>query len=347
MRVGIVSTIVPFIKGGGRSIVEWTAEAMRERGHEVEEVYLPFLDSPWELMAQMAGLRALPLSGFDRVVTIRWPAHIVEHDNKVAWFIHHYRTLFDLWDTPLRCVADDPAGRALREAIRTADNRGLAECRAVYTNSQIVADRLARFNNVKGTPLYPPLGGVSEAIKPGPFGDSVVYVSRIVSHKRQLLAVEALARTNTPVKLEILGAAESPDYLASIKAVIKREGLADRVKLRAEWISDAEKAEALSNSLGVLYLPLDEDSYGYPSLEAAAAAKPIVVTSDGGGALEFVQHEISGLVAEPNPDDLAAAFDRLYADRQWAAQLGARAAARVSELGIDWDTVVNRLLGDA
>ena len=42
MRVIIASTTVPHIDGGGRLIVQWTAEAMRAAGHEVEEFYLPF-----------------------------------------------------------------------------------------------------------------------------------------------------------------------------------------------------------------------------------------------------------------------------------------------------------------
>ena len=46
MRVVIASTTVPFVDGGGRFIVQWTTQAMRERGHEVEELMFPF---PWGL----------------------------------------------------------------------------------------------------------------------------------------------------------------------------------------------------------------------------------------------------------------------------------------------------------
>ena len=45
-----------------------------------------------------------------------------------------------------------------------------------------------------------------------------------------------------------------------------------------------------------------------------------------------------------NPAKLAAAFDRLHGDRALARLLGANAAERVAELGIDWDTVVEKLL---
>ena len=41
---------------------------------------------------------------------------------------------------------------------------------------------------------------------------------------------------------------------------------------------------------------------------------------------------------------VAQAFDRLHEDRALARRLGANAAARVSELGIEWDAVVAKLL---
>jgi glycosyltransferase involved in cell wall biosynthesis len=69
-----------------------------------------------------------------------------------------------------------------------------------------------------------------------------------------------------------------------------------------------------------------------------------VTASDSGGVAEFVQDGETGLVAAPEPEAVAAAFDRLHADRALARRLGANAAGRVAELGIDWDTVVEKLL---
>jgi glycosyltransferase involved in cell wall biosynthesis len=46
----------------------------------------------------------------------------------------------------------------------------------------------------------------------------------------------------------------------------------------------------------------------------------------------------------PEPAAIADAFDRLYADRALARRMGEAARARVAELGIDWETVIGRLL---
>ena len=108
MRVIIASTSVPHVNGGSRLIVQWTAEAMRDAGHEVEEFLLPFPTSPRPILTAMVGLRATPFAGSgDRLIAIRWPAHVIRHENKATWFIHHYRQLFDLWGSPHQAMSAD------------------------------------------------------------------------------------------------------------------------------------------------------------------------------------------------------------------------------------------------
>ena len=110
------------------------------------------------------------------------------------------------------------------------------------------------------------------------------------------------------------------------------------------WITEQEKADRLENALASAYLPFDEDSYGYPTIESAHAGRATVTTTDSGGVTEFVRDGVEGLMTPPDPAALGAAFDRLYDDRALASQLGQAATARVAELGIDWDAVLEQLL---
>jgi glycosyltransferase involved in cell wall biosynthesis len=345
MRIGVVSSIAPFVNGGGRLIVDWTTEALRDAGHEVEEVLIPMDDDPRHLLAQMVGIRTMPLRGFDRIITIRWPAHLVRHENKVAWFIHHYRPLFDLWDTPHRNVPDDVEGRSLRELVRKADTLGLRECRQVFTNSRTVTERLERYNGIASTPLLPPIGGDLRRFVHERYGEDIVYPARLEYNKRQLLAVAAMAHTTTPVRLVLMGRSNNPGYLARIRLLVREHSLEDRVTIHDRWVPESEKVAALAGCLAVAYLPLDEDSYGYASLEAAHSRKCVVTARDSGGVLELIEDRVNGLVAEPDPHALAAAFDELYLDRRLAEQLGTSSFERMAGLGITWDTVVEALVG--
>jgi glycosyltransferase involved in cell wall biosynthesis len=347
VRIIVASTTVPHVGGGGRLIVDTTAEALRAAGHEVEEFYLPFPTEPEAILPALAGLRRMPFHATcDRLITIRWPAHVLQHDNKAVWFIHHYRVVFDLWDTPYRGVPDDPEGRAFRELLRRVDTDVLAEARDLYTNSLIVRDRVRAYNGLEAEPLFPPLGGDTSRFHCDGYGEFVFYPSRITPIKRQLLAVQAMQYTRTPVRLVIAGDPVNPDVADELRRAAAASGAGGRIEFRFRWISEEEKADLLARCLAVAYLPLDEDSYGYPSLEASHSQKPVVTVTDAGGALEFVRDGVEGCVAEPEPAALAAAFDRLYEDRALAERMGEASFRRRSELRIDWDHVVRRLVGE-
>jgi glycosyltransferase involved in cell wall biosynthesis len=118
--------------------------------------------------------------------------------------------------------------------------------------------------------------------------------------------------------------------------------LTDRVRLTG-WISEEEKAELMANCCGVLYLPHDEDSYGYVTLEAFTAAKPVITLTDSGGSLELVENDVNGYVAEPDPQALADAMNRLWRGRRRAQELGTGGHEALRTLRINWDNVIEKL----
>ena len=345
MKIGIISSGVPFVQGGYRFIVDWLREKLVERGHAAEIVYIPYTDELDLILPQMAAFRLIKLDDyFERVITLRPPAHMVRHPRKVVWFIHHLRMFYDLWGTQYCPVPDDASGRALRAAIIAADNAALGEAHRVFTNSRVVGDRIRHFNGLDSEILYPPVLR-PEIYQAGEYGAEIVSVCRMEHHKRQLLLVEAMAHTKTQVQLRLCGTSMNPAYVDELRAAAASLVVADRVIFENRWISEAEKADRLSRALASAYVPYDEDSYGYPTIEAAHAGRCTVTVTDSGGVAEFVMDDVTGIVTAPESAALGAAFDRLYTDRRLARRLGEAAAEQVATLGIDWDTVVAKLLG--
>ena len=344
MRIALCSSFVPFIYGGARNIVEWLESELKKAGHEVERIYLPQVDAPNLLFAQMAAYRWVDLaSSADRIICFRPPSHLIPHPHKILWFIHHIRVFYDLWNSPYRGFPDDLRHRSIRKALHAADTAALQEARRVFTNSKVVSDRLKRYNGVTGEVLYPPI------YRPERFhcacsNDEIVYVCRMEHHKRQHLLIEALQYTRTAVKLRLCGASTNPNYAGQLREQIAQAGLRDRVIFEDRWLTEEEKIETLAHCLATAYVPLDEDSYGYPSLEASHSSKPVLTTTDSGGVLELVSDGVNGFVTEPNPRALAEAMDRFYLDREATRRMGQNALARVAELNITWPHVLERLL---
>jgi len=343
MKIALCSSYVPFIKGGARNIVEWLELMLQEQGHHVERIYLPQVDTPDLLFQQMFALRWIDLSMADRIICFRPQAHLIPHSHKILWFIHHIRSFYDLWHTPYRGFQDDYKISGFRDALHHVDDVGLREAKSIFTNSRVVAERLKTYNRIESEVLYPPILHPERFHSAG-FNDEIVCICRLEHHKRQHLLIEALRSTKTPVNLSLFGVSSSSEYLHSLVDLISELGLTSRVRLDNQWISEEEKVSRLSSCLAAAYLPVNEDSYGYPCLEASHSAKPILTTTDSGGVLELVDDGVNGYVVEPTPLALADAMDRLYLDRARTVAMGTQASEKISAMRISWPHVMQRLL---
>jgi glycosyltransferase involved in cell wall biosynthesis len=343
MKIIVASTIVPFIEGGGTFIVDWLDLKLKEYGHQVETVKIPFSSHYQRMIPQMVGLRLYHLEdACERLVAIRMPSYLLKHPDKHLWFIHHYREVYDLWNTPLDGLPKDPEALAIREYIKRADDAAFREARRIHTNSAVVSSRLLQFNGVHATPLYPPVLK-PEIFRCDGYGDYLYYPSRICRPKRQLLAVQAMKYTRSDVRLVLSGRSEQLSYLQEIQREIGENQLEDKVTLIDGWISEEDKADHLARCLAVVYIPFDEDSYGYPSLEAHHSGKAVVACTDSGGTDELIVDGVNGFLAEPDARKLAERFDRLFEDRTLAERMGERGIERIQEMGITWDNVIRRL----
>jgi glycosyltransferase involved in cell wall biosynthesis len=343
MKVLIASTVVPFLEGGGTFIIDWLETMLRRHGHEVETLRIPLVSHTPSLLDQMLALRLMDVgTNADRLICIRPPSHLLLHPNKVLWFIHHHRPVYDMWHTPYRDVADTPFGWRLARAIVRADEVAFSEARAIFTNSRVVGDRLRRFNRVESEVVYPPIFE-PERFRCDGYGDFILYVSRAAEHKRQHLAIEAMRYTRTPVRLVLAGRADSEAYADRLHALVAQHKLQDRVQLLNEWMTEDAKIDLLADCLATIYIPEDEDSYGYPSLEAHHSLKAVITTTDAGGTGELIVDGDNGLITEPDPEAIAAAMDRLYADRAEARRMGEAGPAAIARLRITWDRVIDRL----
>jgi glycosyltransferase involved in cell wall biosynthesis len=342
VKLIIASTFAPFVRGGDRMIVRDLTVELRRRGHLVESVLFPHADSTPELLVeQLAALRLMDLSAAcDRLITVRPPSYVIRHHAKYAWFIHHVRGYVDLWGTPYQPDIQPPSlAEAYRAAITRSDTAALGEAAAVFTNSRRVSERLLRYNGIAARVLYPPLRAPGR-FRCRAFGDDVLMICRVELHKRQALAIEAMRHVRTGARLRIFGQATSPEYERFLQSLVLRWGLSDRVELNFGWISELRKVRLLADALAALYIPFDEDSYGYPTLEAFHAGKPVITTADGGGTIELVADRVNGIVAEATPESIGAAIDTLHRDRALARELGARGVSTMEALGISWDRVV-------
>jgi glycosyltransferase involved in cell wall biosynthesis len=124
---------------------------------------------------------------------------------------------------------------------------------------------------------------------------------------------------------------------------VDEASLRQRVDLIPRFITEQEKADLFAKALGCTYVPFDEDSYGYVTLEAYHCRKPVITCTDSGGTTIVVKDGETGLVVPPSPEAIGHAMDRLYEERAASKSMGEAGYELMSALGINWKTVVERL----
>jgi glycosyltransferase involved in cell wall biosynthesis len=346
MKVLVVNVAAPFVRGGAEYLADSLVGRVRKRGHACDLVRIPFKwYPPQAVLDHMLACRLLRVATNepDLVIALKFPAYLAPAPNKKVWLLHQFRQVYELWGTPLSGMPDTPETRGVRDVIRHADTLYLSQARRLFTNSKIVAGRLKRYNDLDvDEVLYPPLE-FPELYRPEPSEGYFFYPSRLNPAKRQHLAIEALRHTRTPLRLVLAGKPDSEDYGRQLRRLVEEAGLQDRVTFLG-WVSEEEKARWMNRALGAVYLPFDEDSYGYVTLEAFHAHKPVLTCTDCGGVDELVQDGVNGLVVPPSPEALAEAMERLAGNPAAARDLGAEGFATIARHHIDWEYVLDRLL---
>ena len=227
-----------------------------------------------------------------------------------------------------------PVGRAI---IHFLDGIGLAR--------HSIRRYAAIAETVKRRPEYFPAGaGVKVVHHPtGKSGfhdageDFFFTVSRFYPSKRIELLIDAYRKTDIPLPFKIAGSGDEEARL--------RERAAGDPRIEfVGFVRDDPLIDLYAHAMAVAFVPADED-FGFITLEAMLAGKPVITTSDAGGPLELVRDGDTGVVAEPSADSLAQAFRRVFAEREWARAIGRRGRERA--LQVNWSSVFAALLGKA
>jgi glycosyltransferase involved in cell wall biosynthesis len=332
----------PFVTGGAEILVRELLAHLVRRGFRADVVALPFhAHPPTEVVRQALAWRLLELRetngrSVDLVIPTKFPSYLVPAPRKVAWLFHQHREAYDLFGSPLGSMGDGAEDVRVRDAVRAMDAVGLGECERVFTISRNVADRLAHFNGLAGTPLHPPPRD-PERYRTDGYGDYLFYAGRLEPIKRVDLALRALASSTCGARLKIAGQGSLEGELRRLAA---RLGLGDRVDFLG-FVSPEDVVGLYAACRATWYAPRDED-YGYVTIESFLSRKPVVTSTDSGGPLEFVEDGVTGIVAAPDPQALAEAIDRVFAwPESRLREMGD--VGRRRALQLSWDAVVDRL----
>lgn len=380
MRVAVVAPApVPYTRGGFERLLSGLVNHLNEStAHQAELVKIPFPETT--LHEVVAGYRAfseLDVSGFDLVISAKYPAWMIEHPKQIVYLCHTLRGLYDTYPADFPVQVDSAWGidDLVDRLEHTTPVR--SELDQIFDVYDEAITRLGRD--------HPAFG------HPGPFG-------RILVHKLDSLGMGqarrhmAIAQTvaDRPgyfppgVNAEVVfpptdlvpqpdpspgsyfftaSRLDAPKRLDMIIEAYKRTEVdvplriagsgpeRDRLEALASpdqrieflgFVPDDDLPGLYAGAIAVPFVP-DREDYGLIALEALASATPVITCTDSGGPTELVEDGISGYVVDPDVDELAEAFVRAASHADEARRMGE--AGRSATSGITWDLLASRLLG--
>lgn len=133
MKVLVVNNAAPFQRGGAEELADHLVRRLNATpGVQSELVRVPFTWEPAErLIEEMLISKGMRLYNVDRVIGLKFPAYLIPHHQKVLWLLHQFRQAYDLSEAGQSHLDFDDTGRAVKAAIRAADNACFAECRKI------------------------------------------------------------------------------------------------------------------------------------------------------------------------------------------------------------------------
>ena len=385
MKIAVVAPDpVPETFGGTeRAVADLTTAIAERTPHDAELVKLPVDETTLPgLLDAYERFSLLDLSDFDRVITVKYPAWMVDHPHKIVYLFHPLRGFYDTWPTlGLPLEVPNPADHtyAMMHLMRQAHHRGAYD------------EFFERWHNALAAlgPDHP------DFAFPSPFARLAVrWLDHIALDPEHVERYVALSRTVAnrpdyfpariaPAVAHLPGALaqaapthrDRPYFFtasrldgpkrhtllidamahvdADIDLLIAGTGpLRDELAARAAhdprisllgFVPDDDLPGLYAGARAVPFVPADED-LGLITLEALSQGTPVVTCTDAGGPAEQVKDRVTGFVTPPVPAAIGEALTTLAADPDLAARLGAAGRQRANL--VTWDTVIDAVLGE-
>jgi glycosyltransferase involved in cell wall biosynthesis len=342
MRIAVVTSSPPMAEGGHMVIARELTRALRESGHDAQILVTPQNEFGRQASAYLAtwltDVKSSEGRPIDQVISLRWPSYAVRHPRHVCWLNHTMREYYDLWDGFSSTLS--PRGR-LKERVRktfihAADRYLLTHLSKLYVQSRTVQQRIAAWQSLRSTVLYPP--APQRDYRCDEYGEKFLFVSRLTRLKRADLVVRALA-TPAANATRLVMAGEGEERPA-LEALASELGVTNRITFTGR-LTDDQLLDELATCRAVCFPPFQED-FGFVTVEAFASRKAVITCRDSGGPAELVRDGVNGFVCESDPAAVGRAMRRFMDDATLAERLGAAAFETGAKL--TWPETVRQLV---
>ena len=345
MRFGVVVYGGLDEQSGGFLYDRRLVERLRDCGHEVVEVPIPWRRYPRQLLDNIDRTLGRRLHGLDVDALLEdelCHPSLIRHNLRlgsvpIVSIVHHLRS------AAARGFRARFYGMVERRYLGTVDA-------FIYNSRSTRADVEERIGATEGivapppgdrfTPQFTPERIDQRASESGPL--RIVFVGNVIPRKGLDTLVRGLSRIDPDAwHLTVVGdTSVDPDHVADVRALVDALGLDSAVALTGR-LPDAELAATLARS-HLLAVPSRYEGFGIVYLEGMAFGLPALATTAGGAAAVVDDGETGFLVPPDSPTAVAGAVESILDDRDRLADMG-RAALERHDAHPSWRETAGRV----
>jgi glycosyltransferase involved in cell wall biosynthesis len=341
MKIAVVTPkSVSCEKGGAENLYEGLVSALNKAGHRATQIDILVDESSFErILESYCNCFYLNLDDYDLVISTKAPTYMVRHRNHISYLLHPIRVFYDMFNVEYN--SNDKEKQKQKKLIHEFDKYGLNPSRVKKhcVIGEVVAQRMRDadpfWNDVNFKVIYPaPI--ISTFLDPKK-GEFIFLPGRLHRWKRVDLIIKAMGYLKNDTRLLLAGAGEDANDL---RKLVHNLGLDQKVQFLGK-VSDEELLDLYSRAILVPFVPIQED-YGYITIEAFRARKPVITCKDSGEPANIVKESISGFIVDPDPKKIAEKMDYLIENPDEAVLMGENGFLSVQN--IIWENGIKELL---
>ncbi len=261
--------------------------------------------------------------------------------DKTAPFTRKARVLVTIHDMSWYISRPEVTERSLlyKQIVET-----LKRAAAIITVSEFSRGELVRYMPFTRDKIHVIRHGVSDRFHPlerqlmpqeidkkYPWGDYILYIGMLGEPRKNLemlIRAYAILRRERRVKEKLVLAGTAGPGSRPVFNLIKKMNLSDDVLIHSKWIPD-EDVPYIYNKARLAVFPSLYEGFGLFVLESMACGRPVILSNIP--ALREVASDAAIFVDPRNPDEIAAAIERILCDEKLYKEMVEKGLKRSAE----------------
>lgn len=261
------------------------ARELTALGHQTDSFLLPYGRNMLTVPEQLLAYRLLEIYDCEMLITVGYPACILQFPNKVCYLLQTEPMLSEYWDSAYGVLANTQYDN-IQKTVQNALRMSLGGETRVLCCSEILRNDLQKLGIAAKTLLYPALTFSEIEDRPEPEDSYWLCETSLLPWQRPEVVLElfsGLLEKDRSLSLRIFVPNADPIYRGYLAELIAAQDFSDRVQVLESSASKADYAGAA----GVLCPDYESRRISNSAVTALELGKPLLAGSDCGALATY------------------------------------------------------------